>query len=208
MKKNKKLIRIGIQGGKGSFNEEALHCFAKGEKLNKFSVEYLYTTKRVLKALHEKKIDRGLFAIQNSLGGTVWETINAMSEYNCKILKSFSMHISHFLLAPKGVKLHDIKTVYSHPQAFAQTEKTFKRRFPKIKRMVGKGILVDQATASRELSKGKFNKNTATLASRSAGEAYGLSVIAGPLEDKKPNITTFLFVSRFNKKGDDFAENQ
>ncbi|MCE9644231.1 prephenate dehydratase [Candidatus Parcubacteria bacterium] len=190
---------IGIQGGEGSFNEEAIRLYTKEKGITKFRIKYLYTTRRVLEALHEKKIDRGIFAIENSIGGTVWETVNALSEFNCKILDSYKLPVRHCLLAKPGTKEKDIKIIMSHPQALAQTKKTVTKLYPKAKTVSGDGILVDQATAASALAKGKLPLGTAVIASRTAGEIYGLDILRENLQDKKKNLTTFLFVSRFNK---------
>lgn len=195
---SKKELLIGIQGGPGSFNEQAIREYTRTHGVKKYRLVYLYTTGRVLKALHTKKIDRGMFAIQNTIGGMVWETINALSRFNCRILEDFQMNISHCLFVRPGTKLSEIKTIMSHPQALAQCERTLKRRFPGKKTIVGKGILVDQATAAKHLSQGKLSNGTAVLASRAAGEAFGLKALATGLRDKKLNFTTFLFVARWN----------
>ncbi|HYF10610.1 MAG TPA: prephenate dehydratase domain-containing protein [Candidatus Paceibacterota bacterium] len=194
-----KTLVIGIQGGRGSFNEEAIRTYTKEKGIIDFRIEYLYTTRRVLEALHDKKIDRGQFAIENTIGGTVWETINALSEFNCKILDNYKIPVRHCLLARPGMKEKDVKTIMSHPQALAQTKKTVARRYPGILTVSGEGILVDQATAAEALAKGKLPEGTAVIASRTAGEINGLSILRENLQDKKKNLTTFLFVSRFKK---------
>ena len=70
---NRKNIIYGIQGGKGSFNEEAILFYTKKNKINNFKIKYLFTSEKVLKNLHEDNIDYGLFAIQNAVGGVVEE---------------------------------------------------------------------------------------------------------------------------------------
>ncbi len=195
---SQKPLVIGIQGGKGSFNEEAVGKYCAQKKIRNYSLCYLYTTKRVLKALHEKKIDRGMFATENSGSGTVWETINALSRYNCKILDSYRVQVNQCLLGAKGVGLRDIKVIMSHPQALLQCAKTLKKKFPNKKLTSGKGNLIDTAAIAKHLGKGKLPRTTAVLASSIAAKLYGLSILAKNLQDKKPNLTTFLYVKRWN----------
>lgn len=195
MNKNSKKIIIGIQGGKGSFNEEACLDYCEKNKIKKFEIKYLYTSNNVLRALSQKKINRGQFAIQNSIGGTVAETVDALSKYNCKILKEFEIIINHCLLVSRGTKIDEIKTIMSHPQALAQCKSTLLEKYSDKKQVSGKGNLVDQATAAKFLSLGKIPKSTAVLASSVCAKIYpNLEILAEGLQDRKDNYTTFLFV--------------
>lgn len=194
----KRPLVIGIQGGEGSFNEEAIRKYCAAKKILHYRLRYLYTTKRVLKALHEKRIDRGMFATENSGSGVVWETINALSRYNCKIIDDYHMQVNQCLLAMPGAKLKDIKVIMSHPQAFLQCKKTLAKKFPRKKLASGKGDLIDTAAIAKHLANGKLPKTTAVIASQIAAKLYGLKILARNLQDKKPNLTSFLFVSRWN----------
>lgn len=195
-----KSLVIGIQGGPGSFNEEAIRRYTNEAGITHYTLQYLYTTERVLKALHDKKIDRGMFAIENSIGGTVWETVNALSRYNCTILDSLKIQVDHCLMAVPGTKLRAITRIMSHPQALAQCAKTIARKFPKVLAQPGEGIEVDQATAAKHLSEGTLPATIGVIASRAAAQLYGLAILAEGLQDHKKNLTTFLFVSRFDPK--------
>lgn len=191
---NKKII-IGIQGGKGSFNEEACLYHCEKNKIKNFEIKYLYTSNNVLRELDAKKIDKGQFAIQNSIGGVVRETIDALSRYNCKILNEFEIIINHCLLTREGTKIEEIKTIMSHPQALAQCKSTLSEKYKHKKLVSGKGNLVDQATAAKFLSLGKIPKNIAVLASSVCVKLYpNLEILAHGLQDRKDNFTTFLFV--------------
>ena len=91
-----KYIVYGIQGGIGSFNEEAILFYMDKKKVHNFKIKYLYTTEKVLKNLHEGNIDYGLFAIQNAVGGVVQESTYAMARYKFKIIDEFAIKIRHF----------------------------------------------------------------------------------------------------------------
>ena len=45
------MIRIGLQGAKGSFSEEASNIFARNHGLENFHFEYLISSENVLKSL-------------------------------------------------------------------------------------------------------------------------------------------------------------
>ena len=193
---NPKYIIIGIQGGEGSFNEEACRSYCQKQRIKNFKIKYLYTSNNVLKALHQGEIDFGQFALQNSVGGTVKETIDALSHYNCKIVKEFEIIVNHCLLVKKGIKLNQIKKIISHPQALAQCKSTLNKKYPDKKLISGKGSLIDQAKAAQYLSEGKLPKNIAVLAPKICSKLYALEVLAKGLQDRKDNFTSFLFVKR------------
>lgn len=192
----KNSLIFGIQGGKGSFNEEVLLDYVKKQKVKDYKVKYLYTTDKVLKELSQAKIDYGLFAIQNSIAGVVEESINVLSKYKFKIKEELKLKIGHFLMKRKNSKIEDIKIVISHPQVFKQCAKTLKRNYPKLKQVIRKGDLIDPAKVAEALSKGEIDKNTAVLGNKRLSQIYNLGIIDKDLQDNKENYTEFLLVER------------
>lgn len=188
--------RIGIQGGPGSFNEEACLAYTKEHNIKNFEIVYLYTSDRVLKALKAGKVDRGIAAIHNSIGGIVWETADALGEIGGKIIDNFSILINHCLLVRPGTRIEDIRIIMSHPQALAQTEKTRLKKYPGKTFESGKGILVDQATAAKQLAEGKLPATTAVIASKVCAELYNLAILDRGLQDLKENWTTFIYIKK------------
>ncbi len=91
-------LTFGIQGGKGSFNEEALQLYLLSHGVEKHTTQYLYTSEKVLQHLYEGTIDYGLFAISNATGGLVEESLQAMARYKFVIVEDFTLLIRHFLM--------------------------------------------------------------------------------------------------------------
>jgi len=193
-KVNPGYIIYGIQGGIGSFNEEAILCYIKLNTIRNHKIKYLYTSKKVLRQLYKGNIDYGLFAIQNSVGGVVTESIYAMSEYKFKIVEEFAIPIRHFLMKLKDAK--GIKSIMAHPQVLKQCKQTLEDKYPNIKKVSGKGDLMDTAKAAQALSKGKIDKRTAILGPKSLSKIYDLEIIDENLQDDKTNHTSFLLVKR------------
>src|SRR6266404_5872321 len=128
--KNEAYLTIGIQGGKGSFNEEAIQYYLKRNGIDKYHIDYLHTSKNVLRSLHEGDIDQGLFATHNSIGGIVMESVEAMAQYKFSIIEEFAIIISHALMIRKDATLKDITEIMSHPQSLAQCKKTLMQTYP------------------------------------------------------------------------------
>jgi len=193
---SKKKIIFGIQGGKGSFNEEAILFHINKNNIKKYEIKYLYTSEKVLKNLHEGTIDFGLFAIQNAVGGVVEVSTYAMARYKFKILKEFQITIRHALMKKKDVNLSDIKIVMAHSQNFRQCKNNLEKKYPNLKLVIGKGDLLDTARCAESLAKNIINKNTAILGPKILSKIYDLELIEENLQDNQNNLTTFFLVSR------------
>lgn len=193
---NRKKIVFGIQGGKGSFNEEAILFYIKKNKIKKFQIKYLFTSEKVLKNLHEGNIDYGLFAIQNAVGGVVDESTHAMAKYKFKIVKEFQILVRHFLMKRKDTPIGEIKTIMAHPQNFRQCQNSLNKKYPNTKLISGQGDLLDTAKCAEALAKNNIDKNTAILGPKILAEIYDLEIIDENLQDSKNNLTTFFLVSR------------
>ena len=156
-------ITYGIQGGIGSFNEEAIRHYLKDAPPHEYKIRYLFTSENVMHALHAGEIDRGQFAIHNSLGGMVGESIHAMAAYKFKIVEEFAIKISHALMIRKDVELGEIDTIMAHPQVFAQCKNNLKVKYPALKLVSGEGDLIDHAVVAKELAAGNLPHSTPTI---------------------------------------------
>lgn len=193
---NSEYITYGIQGGIGSFNEEAIRVYLKDVPESDYRIQYLHTTENVLRALHAGNIDRGQFAIHNSVGGIVGESIHAMAAYKFSIVEEFAIKISHALMIRKDIEFSEIKSIMAHPQVFAQCRANLKEKYPHLKLVSGEGEMIDHAVVARELAAGNLPRGLATMGSRVLAELYGLKIIEDNLQDAKENFTSFLMVSR------------
>jgi prephenate dehydratase len=147
-----KKIIIGIQGGRGSFNEEAVFYYVQRNGIKEYTIRYLHTTERVLQELHKGNIDLGQFAMHNSVGGIVKESVDAMAKYKFAILEEFAIKISHALMIRKDASLSNITTIMTHPQVLAQCQKTLVQKYPKLKQTSGEDELIDHALVAKQLS--------------------------------------------------------
>ena len=193
---NRKKIIFGIQGGKGSFNEEAIIFYVKNNAIKKFQVKYLFTSEKVLKNLNEGNIDFGLFAIQNAVGGVVEESTYAMAKYKFKIVEEFQIMIRHCLMRRRDVDTKDIKTIMAHSQNLRQCKDNLAKRYPNLKQISGQRDLLDTARCAEALTKNKIDKNTAILGPKILVEIYDLEIIDENLQDSQDNLTSFFLVSR------------
>lgn len=193
-------VKIGIQGGRGSFNEEALKHYLQKENIRETDVEikYLYTTDRVLSALISGEIDRGQFAVENSIGGPVRETIAAREKYSFadrfEVIEQYSIQIAHCLMVHPNARLEEVDTIMTHPQVLSQCRNTIARRYSHMMLKEGEGDFVDPARVGEGIARGSLPRNVATISNRLISEVWGLKIVDHDLQDRADNFTTFVLV--------------
>ena len=187
---------VGIQGGRGSFNEEAAQYYMSSNPEIPYELKYLHTTESVLRALHEGLVDIGQFAIHNSLGGIVTETVEATARYRFEIVEEFAIKIAHALMIAKDNDFAQIDTIMTHDQVLRQCHTSLGKKYGKLKQTTGEGDMVDHAKVAELLSIGKLPKNIATMGSKVLAKIYDLKIIEDNLQDLDENFTSFLWVQR------------
>ena len=124
------ISKVGYLGPQGTFTHQAaLEFFPKA------STEFI-TCKSILEIFEniEKDIlEFGVIPIENSLQGTVRETLDYLIEKNIIIYGEIELRINQNLITLNEASLEKIKTIYSHPQAFGQTRGWIKANLPTAK---------------------------------------------------------------------------
>lgn len=186
-------VKIGVSGNKGSFSEEAAQHYCREEKINDYELEYLENVSNVLKALDSGEVDKGVFPIENSNGGIVYEAVQAMSENRFKIEKIFEIDIKMNLLVKSGVNAGDINQIVTHPQALKQCRMYLKRRWGDVELKE----YSDTAGAARDLSRGVLPQTSAVISPRICANLYDLDLLEEGIQDLKFNFTTFITASKY-----------
>ena len=112
-----------------------------------------------------------------------------MFEYRLNIYSEYFQKIEHNLLGVTGVKMDDIKDVYSHGQALSQCSNFIKSH------NLTQHVRADTAGAAEMISKSK-DKTKAAIASTLSAETYNLEIIKKNIENEKGNLTRFLIMGK------------
>ena len=185
-------LRIGYLGPGGSFSHTAA--------MLKFgqSVEYepLADIRSIFDEVGKGHCDLGLAPIENTTGGGVIETLDALIESDVKVCSEVLMTIHHNLLA--NCSLEQIERIYSRPEVFAQCRNWLSATFKGAK-------TIAVASTAKAAQMAADESGAAAIGSRVAAEVYGLKVVCENIEDIANNITRFLVVGREDAKptGDD-----
>ena len=110
-------------------------------------------------------------------------------QYRLNIYSEYFQKIEHNLLGLPGVKISDVKDVYSHGQALSQCSK-FIKSFNLIEH-----VRADTAGSAEMVSKDKV-KTKAAIASSLSAQTYNLEIIKKNIENEKGNLTRFLIMGK------------
>lgn len=183
-----KKIKIGLQGAKGSFSEEAGIDFASRHGLENHTFDYLISSEKVLESLNEGTIDYGIIAMENAQGGVVIESVSALARHVCEIVEMFHIQVEQCLLGKHDMAVGDITEIHSHPQALRQCRIYLADHFwarPLID-------ADDTAAAAARLAAGELPETAAVIGGRSCAELYNLEILTDNIQDLKNNLTLFL----------------
>ena len=110
-------------------------------------------------------------------------------EYRLNIYSEYFQKIEHNLLGLPGVKISDIKDVYSHSQALSQCSK-FINSYNLVEH-----VRADTAGSAEMVSKNK-DKSKAAIASSLSAKTYNLEIVKKNIENEKGNLTRFLIMGK------------
>jgi prephenate dehydratase len=178
-------MRVAFQGEKGAYSEEALLKYL-GPEVEPVGFP---TLDDVVAAVIADNVDAGLMPAENSVAGTVGRTYELLIEYSLSIRADLVHPIRHNLLALPGVRLSDLRRVYSHPQALEQC-----RRFLTAHRLEPVPQL-DTAGSARLVAEQEL-RDTAAIASKRAASLYQLQILAYDIQDLAGNATRFFLVGK------------
>ena len=179
-------IKIGYQGVRGSFSEEAMIKYF-GE--NHTTTDY-EEFEDVFLALKNNEIDYGILPIENSSTGAITTVYDLLVKYGLYIVGEECIKIDQNLIGVKGSKLEDIKEIYSHPQGFEQSSEFLSKQ-----NNVNLIPFHNTAISAKYISE-LNDKSKAAIASLRAAKIYGLDVIQKEINDKDNNHTKFIIVGR------------
>ncbi len=117
----KEPVSVAIQGELGAYSQQAVYSFFGRDVARK--IIPLPTLQRVFSAIDGSAStppDFAVVPIENSLAGSVGETIDLLISRNVRVVGETSVPVSHCLIIHKDTTLDRIRKVMSHPQALAQ----------------------------------------------------------------------------------------
>lgn len=185
-------ITVAIQGGLGTFHEEAALNYFKNKKIKPIPCS---TFLEVFDNVQACKVDCGLVAIENSVSGSILPNYVSLQDAETSVFGEIYFQVKQFMMALPGQKLEQITEIISHPVALQQCHaflKPFSRAGVKITGML------DTARCAKKIRDENL-MGTAAIAGANVAAIYQLDIIARNVQAKEQNYTRFLAFAN-NKK--------
>ncbi len=182
----KRDVRVVFQGVEGAYSHAAVRMYF-GEDADAYHVEKFEDT---IRELERGQADYAVLPIENSTAGFVITNYDLLSRYDNYIVGEIYVPVDHVLLGVPGASVSDVKTVYSHNQALMQCSEYLDSHgdWNQV------SVLNTAAAAKKVMEEG--DKTQAAVASRTAGELYGLAELKTSISNERGNTTRFLVLSR------------
>ena len=180
--------KIGFLGPVGTFTHQAaLGYFPKaGTEFISFK-----TTLDIFESIEKEVIDFGVVPIENSLQGTVRETLDLLIEKNLFIYGEHEIRIVQNLISINDSDISKIHNIISHPQAFAQARKWLNTYLPNA-RLIDANSTSEAVLKIRDLN----DESYAAIGTEFSSKLKGLKILRPRIEDSSLNYTKFLIISK------------
>ena len=171
---------VGYLGPKGSFSHQvALKAFPEAH------LEPYPNITEVIKAYERGQVDLSIVPVENSIEGSVHETLDYLfHQAQIHAVAELIQPIKQQLLACQTDG--PIETIFSHPQALAQSKIYILEHYPNAKLE----ITASTAAAARLVAEHP-EEPYAAIAPETAAEEYGLQLVARDIQEMSENFTRF-----------------
>ena len=129
-----------------------------------------------------------LIPIDNSVAGRVADIHHLLPDSGLHIVGEHFQRVEHHLLGIKGTTLTELVHVHSHVHALNQCRNFIQQQG------INPVVHLDTAAAARDISE-RDDKKHGAIATKLAGEIYGLESLKANIEDADHNTTRFLLMA-------------
>lgn len=177
--------RVGYLGPAGTNSEvAAIRAYPEAEH-----VPYP-TIAQSIRAVETGEVDRSLAPIENSLQGTITDTVDMLvHDDGLAVCGEIVLPIEHCLMVQPGADRASIRVIYSHPQSLGQCRRYLERNFPDARTEAA----LSNAEAVAVMMK---TEDAAAIGPARAAEIYGAIILERAIEDSRTNKTRFVVLGR------------
>jgi prephenate dehydratase len=178
---------IAYQGEPGAYSEIAALRLGEPKPCETFD--------EVFASVENRETDYAVIPIENTLGGSIHHNYDLLLQHPVAIVAETLVKVEHCLLGVHGSSADRAKKVLSHPQALAQCRNFFTAH-PNLKAEVA----YDTAGSAKMIA-ADGDPSKLAIASKRAGELYGLEILQENLADEEWNITRFFCIAHADHAG-------
>ncbi len=177
-------MKVAIQGELGAFSHEAARRMVPG-----CAVVPCARSTDVFDKVEKGLVNAAVIPVENSLAGSVAEHLDLLLARDVFIHKEFHLRIVHNLIAAPGVKLVQVRRVFSHPVALEQCREFFRQN-----RGIEPIPFYDTAGSVKYVMEKRL-LDAAGIAGRQAAAVYRGKILKSGIEDDKRNFTRFFLIN-------------
>ena len=177
--------KVAYLGPPGTFSEEAAILYDPQAQRLPFP-----SVLAVASAVEAGMADEGVVAIENSIEGSVNDTLDLLiHESKLVIKKELVLPITQCLMARPGTTVDQVQVLYSHPQALGQCRRFIERSFSEVT------VVAALSTVAAVEEMKSFDGVAAAVAPRRAAELHGVEILAQGIQDHATNVTRFVVLA-------------
>ncbi len=149
-------------------------------------VRFRESVTAIVDAVVTGEVERGVVPVENSIEGSVTESLDALTENGLAVCREVVTPIRHALLAQS----ESFDTVASHSQALAQCREYLENAYPDREREA-------VASTARGVQRAREDESVAAIGhpDNADGSVPQLDVLATDIQDRSSNATRFLVIA-------------
>ncbi|TRY31012.1 prephenate dehydratase [Aliiglaciecola sp. M165] len=183
------LNRVAFLGDRGSYSYLATQKYFSrrpGELMEIGCKSFA----EIIKKVETNEADYAVLPIENTSSGSINEVYDQLQHTSLSIIGELTHPIKHAMLVSGQTDITHIKTLYAHPQVFAQCSH-FLAELGNIE------VKPCDSTSAAMLKVNELNSSeVAAIGSEAGGALYGLNAIKSNLANQKENHSRFIVVAR------------
>lgn len=180
-------MKIVTLGPAGTFSQQAALRYN-----DKAEIIFEKTIKDAALKVNDNLAEVGILPIENSVAGTVGETLDSLMSLDLFITSEIIVPIKHNLAKKKDQAITEVKKIYAHPQAYAQCEEYLLKKYKDAE------IIETSSNAKSAEIISENGADAIAIVPEIASEIYNLDIIAKNVQDNRFNVTRFIVVSENN----------
>lgn len=178
-----KPLRVVYLGPEYSYSHlAALERFGQG-----ITMLPVPTISTVFEEVARRQAEFGIVPLENSTDGRIADTLDVLAREPATICGEIQLRIHHCLWGSGTIS--DVRQVHSKPQALSQCRHWLAHHLPDAEFLPSGSTTVAARLAQHDI-------HIAAVASRPAGHALGLKLLAENIEDRPDNVTRFAVIGK------------
>ncbi|WP_276273160.1 prephenate dehydratase [Haloarcula litorea] len=173
-------------GPAGTYSHRAAQAVEGGD------ISFSESVTGIVESVADGAADRGVVPVENSIEGSVTESLDAFAEHDVAVVREIITPIRHALLA-QG---ESFDLVASHAQALAQCRGWLEEHYPDVE-------LEAVASTARGVERAREDPSVAAIGHpENATNGTDLDVLAEDIQDQSSNATRFVVVAPASERSD------